>query len=83
MEDDLSLSLELGGGFTKRKREKISEEVIIDNRGKRGKETEIEKNLDLSFPLLLPEMENSKNCYVTSEVIIGFNFYGVTYDFFQ
>ncbi|XP_078166240.1 homeobox-leucine zipper protein HOX15-like [Carex rostrata] len=58
MEDDLSLSLELGGSFTKRKGEKISEEAIMDNRGKRGKKTEMEKNLDLSFPLLLSEMKN-------------------------
>lgn len=63
MEDDLSLSLELGGSFTKRKRENISDEAIIDNQGKRGKKIDIEKNLEeplmgLSFPLLLSQMRN-------------------------
>ncbi|KAF3320071.1 Homeobox-leucine zipper protein HOX11 [Carex littledalei] len=58
MEDDLSLSLNIGGSFTKRKREEISDEAFVDNRGKRGKKTEIEKNLNLIFPLLPSEMKN-------------------------
>lgn len=86
MEEDLSLSLELGGCFTKRKREKISEKEMTDNQRGAGKqtETETEKNLEaplfmhLSLPLVLSEMKNSKSScylYVKSEVIINFNLY--------